>query len=152
MKLKTHASAMGSRTSRARYKVATMITVINMALSVEDDELTADPPTSGCGRVPSPRSSEPQSQFTWCRSVPSLRLCRVSSQRRLRQVASAANASTSFHALSGCRSHRLKKGCYRSTLPKVNCQLRAPEVLRRLGAKLWKMEQHPSSMSMFVRT
>src|SRR5689334_2791094 len=49
MKLKTHASAMGSRTSRAKYKVATMITVINMALSVEDDELTADPPTDVVG-------------------------------------------------------------------------------------------------------
>src|SRR6516165_1159305 len=44
MKLKMQASAIGSSTSRASDKVATMITVISMALSVEDDGLTADPP------------------------------------------------------------------------------------------------------------
>src|SRR5215475_750879 len=46
MKLRMHASAMGSSTSRAKYNVATTITPISMALSVEDDELTAEPPTN----------------------------------------------------------------------------------------------------------
>jgi hypothetical protein len=46
MKLKMQASEMGSSTSRAKYNVATMITAISMALSVEDDGLTADPPTN----------------------------------------------------------------------------------------------------------
>src|SRR5215468_12128677 len=46
MKLKMQASAMGRSTSRARYKVATTMTAISMELSVDDDEFTADPPST----------------------------------------------------------------------------------------------------------
>jgi hypothetical protein len=59
MKLKIQASAMGISTSCAKYKVATMTTAISMALSVEDDELTADPPTNDAVALPSAAFSKP---------------------------------------------------------------------------------------------
>src|SRR5215472_3778429 len=41
MKLRIQARAIGIKTSRARYKIATTITEIKMVLSVDDDEFTA---------------------------------------------------------------------------------------------------------------
>src|SRR6185437_13757210 len=59
MKLRMQASAMGSSTSRAKYRVATTMTDISMALSVEDDELTADPPMTLWWTSDARTSSEP---------------------------------------------------------------------------------------------